>query len=106
VPDAIDIQAQARVRGGVRNPDQRCTDLGLDPQFFVQFPHQRRLRGFPGFNLAAGKFPQPGQFPPGDPPRQQNAPARIAEHSGGDVNASGRSGADQVSAISRHPRSG
>ena len=41
---------------------KQMADGNLDPKFFVNFTDQTLFKGFSGFTLASGKFPQPAQM--------------------------------------------
>ena len=82
--DGAHVQAQALVGIRLRDVDQRCADLDVDAEFFVEFARERRFGRFAGLVLAAGEFPQPGELLALGPLRDQHAPVGIDEHAGND----------------------
>ena len=82
--DHAHIQLQTLVRIRLRHGDERGADLDLNPEFLVQFAHQRGFRRLAGLALATGKLPQTGEVAALRAPRQQHAAASIADDPGDD----------------------
>ena len=70
----------------VRGKGEGCQTGGgdVDTEFFLQFADQRRLRGFAGVELAAGKLPQAGHLLAFRPAGEQDAAVDVDQGAGGD----------------------
>lgn len=71
---AVDVEHDLAACDDRLSPPEPGTHFDLDAELFSNLPRQRRLRRFPGLDLAAGKLPRARQRHPRTALRNETLP--------------------------------